>query len=99
MLAGESVIATRLERDDPDDSVTLKAPVEAVARPSLTLLGVMVTSDDSTEFQNLEKQVIDADTFFALVVDASLVKSEGTYDGTSILASKLYLRECEGSCL
>lgn len=99
LLAGESVIATRLERDDPDDSVTLKAPVEAVARPSLTLLGVMVTSDDSTEFQNLEKQVIDADTFFALVVDASLVKSEGTYDGTSILASKLYLRECEGSCL
>lgn len=95
----DAVIATRLERDDPDDSVTLKAPVDEVARPSVTLLGVMVFSDENTVFQNAAQEVIDADAFFALVTTGSLVKAEGTYDGTSILASKLFVRECEESCL
>ena len=95
----DTVIATRLERDDADDSITLKAPVGAVERPAVTLLGVMVFSDENTVFQNAAQEVIDADTFFALVSTGSLVKAEGTYDGTSILASELYLRECEASCL
>ena len=94
-----TVVATRLEREDPDDDVTLKAPVDAIERPAVTLLGVMVFSDENTVFQNAAKEVIDADTFFSLVTAGSLVKAEGTYDGTSILASELYLRECEASCL
>ena len=98
-LDGGTVVATRLERDDPDDDVTLKAPVEAIERPAVTLLGVMVFSDENTVFRNAAKEVIDVDTFFSLVTTGSLVKSEGTYDGTSILASELYLRECEASCL
>ena len=93
------VIATRVERDDADDTVTLKAPVEAIAQPSLTLLGVTVTSDQDTVFQNFAQEVIDADTFFNLVVIDDLVKTEGTYDGSSILADKMFLRECENSCL
>ena len=79
--------------------MTLKAPVEAIERPAVTLLGVMVFSDENTVFRNAAKEVIDVDTFFSLVTTGSLVKSEGTYDGTSILASELYLRECEASCL
>ncbi len=92
-------MATRLERDDRDEEVTLKAPVDVVEQPAVTLLGVMAFSDENTVFQNLAKEVIDADTFFSLVTTGSLVKAEGAYDGTSILASEMYLRECEGSCL
>ena len=94
-----AVIATRIERDDADDTVTLKAPVEAIAQPGLTLLGMTVTSDQDTVFQNFAQEVIDADTFFNLVVIDDLVKTEGTYDGSSILADKMFLRECENSCL
>ncbi|MGB5164035.1 MAG: DUF5666 domain-containing protein [Woeseiaceae bacterium] len=93
------VVASRLERDDADDSVTLKAPAEIIARPDLTLLGMLVTTDQNTVFQNQAMEVIDADTFFSLLVEGSLVKAEGTYDGSSILASKLFLRDCEYGCM
>ena len=98
-LDAGSVVAARLERDSPDDEVTLKALVESVERPSITLLGVTVTSDQNTVFQNEARQVIDADTFFALVELDSLVRTEGVYDGSSITASKMFLRECANNCL
>jgi hypothetical protein len=66
-LDGDTVVATRLERDDADDVVTLKAPVELVARPSVTLLGVTVTSDPETVFQNVLHEVIGVDEFFTLI--------------------------------
>jgi hypothetical protein len=94
-----AVIATRLERDDPDDGVTLKAPVEIIAQPDVTLLGVLVTTDQDTVFQNEAQEVIDADSFFALLEEGSIVKAEGIYDGASILASKLFLRDCEQGCM
>ena len=96
---GDSVVATRIERGDADDSVTLKAPVDAIDRPSLVLLGVTATSDAETVFQNAAYAVIDADAFFGLVTTGDLVKTEGAYDGTSILAEKMFLRECEEQCL
>lgn len=98
-LNGGTVIATRIERDNPDDSVTLKAPVEAIDRPSITLLGIVATSDQDTVFQNAVYEVIDADTFFGLVEVGEIVKTEGTYDGAAILAEKMFLRECQEQCL
>jgi len=98
-LNGGTVVATRIERDDPDDSVTLKAPVEAIDRPSITLLGIVATSDQDTVFQNAVYEVIDADTFFGLVEVGDIVKTEGTYDGAAILAEKMFLRDCQEQCL
>lgn len=98
-LDANEVLATRLERDDADDNVTLKAPVEAIAVPGVTLLGVTVTSDQDTVFQNSLQETIDADTFFALLEVGDLVMAEGTYDGTTILADKMFIRVCENSCL
>ena len=95
-----SVIASRLGRYDPRTGVTLKASVESIARPSVTMLSVMATSDDGTIFQNVDKEVIPADDFFALVDVDSLVRATGTYDGMSILASTMFLRECQNDgCL
>lgn len=98
-LDGDTVTATRLERDDASTVVILKAPVEVIARPSLTLLGVTVTADEETVFQDAAREVIDADAFFELVEIGSLVRAEGSYDGSSILANKLFLRVCQDSCL
>ena len=98
-LDGSTVVATKLERDEADDSVILKAPVEAVARPGVTMLGVTVTSDPNTVFQNTAMEIIDADEFFSIVMTDSLVRAEGSYDGTLILADQLFLRLCESNCL
>jgi hypothetical protein len=99
VLDGDLVVATRLERDDPHDVVTLKALVESVERPSITILGVTVTSDANTVFQNAAHVEIDADRFFELVEIDSLVRTEGVNVGTSITASKMFLRECLNNCL
>jgi hypothetical protein len=98
-LLGEAIVATRLERDDADTKVTLKAPVEAITRPSLTMLGVTVTSDVNTVYQNAAREFIDADPFFDLVEVGTLVKAVGDYNGGVILADSLYVRECQNSCL
>ena len=58
-----------------------------------------VTVDAETVFQTADVQAVDADTFFGIVATDSLVKAEGTYNGTSILADKLFLRVCQNSCL
>ena len=99
VLDGDTVIATRLERDEPSDVATLKALVETIERPSITMLGVTVTSTQDTIFQNVAHIEIDADEFFALVEPGSIVRSEGTYEGDSITASKMFLRECLNNCL
>jgi hypothetical protein len=98
-LDGSTVVAAKLERDEADDSVILKAPVEAIARPGVTMLGVTVTSDPNTVFQNTAMEIIDADEFFSIVMTDSLVRAEGSYDGTLILADQLFLRLCESNCL
>lgn len=94
-----SIVASRLDRELPNEVVTLKALVEAVDRPSITMLGVTVTSDQDTVFQNTSHVEIDADEFFALVEISSLVRAEGIYDGAAILANTMFLRECLNACL
>ena len=99
-IVDDVVVATRLERDDADDGVTLTAPVDSVEQPSITLLGVVSTSDQDTEFQNIAREIIDADTFFGLVEPGSLVRNEGAWSGSAILADRMYLRVCSSdSCL
>lgn len=98
-LDGETVVATRLERDDAATGVTLKAPVEGIDRPSLTMLGVTVTAGEGTVYQNAAFEIIDADTFFGLVEIGSLVKAGGAYDGAVLQAGTLFLRVCQNSCL
>jgi hypothetical protein len=93
-----SLIATKLVRYDAGTEVILKAPAEAIARPSVTLLGIIATSEDETIFQDADKEVITADAFFEAVDIGSLVRATGTYDGASILASKMFLRECQDNC-
>jgi hypothetical protein len=97
--SNSTVVATRIERDDADDSVTLKAPADEINRPSITLLGITATSDQGTVFQNTASEVIGAETFFGLVEVGDIVKTEGTWDGAAILAEQMFLRDCAEGCL
>lgn len=98
-LQGQEVLATRVERQDANDQVTLKAPVEWIDRPLLTLLGVTVAARDDTLYQAGDKTVIDGDAFFALVQAGTLIRAVGTLNGATIMADRLAIRECENSCL
>jgi hypothetical protein len=99
VLDAGTVIASRIEREPADTNVILKALVESVDRPSITLLGVTVTSDANTIFQDAAHLEIDADSFFSLVTTGDLVRVEGAYDGAAITASKMFLRDCINTCL
>lgn len=99
VLDAGTVVASRLEREPADTSVVLKALVESIDRPSITLLGVTVTSDADTIFQDVAHLEIDADRFFSLIAAGDLVRVEGVYDGAAITASKMFLRDCINTCL
>jgi hypothetical protein len=104
VLNNDLVIATRLERDDPDDTATLKALVDTVVRDapqSITMLGVTVVPTDTTIFQDAAHVEISAEAFFTQVKEGSLVRTEGEYDPNSatITATKMFLRVCVNNCL
>ena len=50
-----SVVATSLEREDPEDEGVLRGPVSAVSNPDLTILGRTVATSGST-FARCQRQ-------------------------------------------
>lgn len=71
------VLAALLERDDPDTESELRGFVTAVAAPTITVLGVTIQTDGSTEFQDVNDQPISSAEFFSRVVAGSQVKADG----------------------
>ncbi|MDP2324170.1 MAG: DUF5666 domain-containing protein, partial [Gammaproteobacteria bacterium] len=68
-----SVVATSLERENPEDEGVLRGPVSAVSNPNLTILGREVATTGST-FEDANDNPIDAATFFATVTIGTEVK-------------------------
>jgi len=89
------VIAGRLERESPEDSVELRGPVEALAAPRFTIMGVAIETTPVTEFEDAETTV-SAETFF--VVAAGLVVDvEGRWDGATLIARKAEIERQAGT--
>lgn len=86
--AGGAILATRLERDDPDSSVTLQGGVDSVAQPNLTILGVTVTTSGATEFRNIDGTTMTQGDFLSQA-QGKLVKAEGTLSGGTIVATQV----------
>jgi hypothetical protein len=91
-LEGSMVMATRLDRDEPDDRAELRGPVDGVAQPNLTIAGVTVTTDADTEFSNKNDESIDVSEFFA-AADGQIVKVEGAVVGDVLLADVAELED------
>lgn len=68
-----SVVATSLEREDPEDDGVLRGPVSAVSNPNLTILGRTVATSGST-FRDASDNPIDSATFFTTVTSGTEVK-------------------------
>jgi hypothetical protein len=89
------IIATRLEREDPQDATELRGRAESLAAPRFRIAGVNVeTIPATTKFEDAE-QGIDSATFFArasgLVVDV-----RGAWNGALLTASKVEIERDDG---
>ncbi len=80
------LIATRLERDDPEDEVELRGPASDIAATSLKVFGVSVELLPGTEYED-EDTRITASEFLARAA-GQMVEVDGTWNGTSLLADK-----------
>lgn len=84
------VLAAILERDDADSESELQGFVTAVAAPTLTILGVTIETNGSTEFEDVDDSPISEAEFFSRVAAGSLVKAEGVETSpTTILADEV----------
>ena len=82
--SGADILALILEREDipdvPGEDTELRAFVDAVNRPLLTVAGVTVNTLGA-QFRNVNDQPISADAFFAAVQAGDLVDADGTETG------------------
>jgi len=86
--SGGGLIATRLERDDFSADVALRGFVFSVSEPEFTILGVISTTDGSTEYFDMSGTRIDPADFFAQA-NGRLVEVSGTLNGGSIDAAQV----------
>lgn len=88
------LVATEIERDDADDEVEIRAPLDSVSRPDLQLLGLTVQTDANTRFEDASEMPISADDFFAQAGAGTVVQITGIVIGDGvILASEAELEE------
>ena len=82
------VLAARLERDDPDDTI-LQGIVESVAEPVITILGVRIDTSGVTQqnFEDENDMPIGSAGFFGRPPDGLVVKAKGTEVGVTDISA------------
>jgi hypothetical protein len=81
------ILATIIERDDPDTETILQGFVNTVANPSFTILGVTITTNGATEFRDADDSAISAAEFFSRAA-GSLVKAKGLETSTTTMTAE-----------
>jgi len=81
------ILATILEREDPETETELQGFVATIAEPAFTILGVTIETNGSTVFRNANDQVISSTDFFAQLSPNSLVKADGTETSASVITA------------
>lgn len=90
-----SVLATSVERQDPDDDGVLRGPVSALNNPDLTILGRLVATSLATDFQDSSETPISAGTFFATVTPGTEVQVSFLMSGLGGSGAPIPAREVE----
>jgi len=87
-----TLVATVLERDDPEDRVEVQGPVDSIAPPDFTISGLAITTDAQTEFRDNNGASISSAAFFA-AAPGRQVKVRGTVIGSAVLAERAELED------
>lgn len=86
-----SIVATRVERQDVDNKLEVQGLATAVTRPNLTILGVSVATTGGTAYRNTDGSSMTADAFFAAAA-SRIVKVRGSWNGTTFTATEAELQ-------
>lgn len=89
---GGGLAAQIIERDDPEGETTLQGIARSVADPDLVLLGITVSTDAGTEFEDEADLPITRAEFFAQA-SGRLVKASGQLVGATLVADELELED------
>lgn len=82
------LIASQVRRDDFDTELELRGALESVASPDMSILGVSITTNAATVYQNVQERVITADEFYALVGAGTVVDVEGVSAGPGAILAR-----------
>ena len=97
---GETAVVLRLELQEARDRAKLEGPAEAIDAEEMTLeiFGILVVTDENTDFLDADGFLMTAEEFFAALQEGDEVEAEGTVqeDG-SLLAEELQLEPDSGS--
>jgi mono/diheme cytochrome c family protein len=85
------IVATRLEREDPEDEVELRGPASELAAPLLRIASVPVETTVATRFEEDDVDMAAA-TFFS-VATGRVVEAEGDWNGTRLVATKIEIED------
>jgi hypothetical protein len=71
---------TRLERDDPETDVRIQAPVDEngidQTNKTISILGITISTNASTEYEDINDQSMSENLFFSTVQETDLVKAK-----------------------
>jgi hypothetical protein len=70
------VVATRIERDDPEDDVILQGPVTDPSSTGFAILGFPIVEAASPEYRDLMEQSVSRAAFFGAITTGDIVKVE-----------------------
>lgn len=88
-ITDDLIIAGKLEREDPENEVKLKGSVDSFSQPDLVILGVSITTDANTEFEDDSDHNLTADSFFAIDLVGLTVEVKGVFDGSILTSSSV----------
>jgi hypothetical protein len=71
------ILASLIEREDPDTETELQGFVATTGQPSFEILGVTITTNGATQFEDAGENVISSAQFFSALAPGSLVKASG----------------------
>jgi hypothetical protein len=89
---GADYVATKIERDDASNEAQVEGIAQNVSPPSMTVAGVAVTTDATTEFRDQSGATVSSTVFFQ-AAPGRLVKVRGTLVGGVIAAQRAELED------
>jgi hypothetical protein len=82
------ILAARFERKDPEEDAELTGIVTEVSEPTLTILGVTIQTNGSTDFEDANGNPISSAAFFADVKVGSFVEVKGLESGDTTITAE-----------
>jgi len=87
---GSILYASKVERDDPKtgNESEIEAPVDSFTTDSLVILGITVTTDANTRYEDANDNNISKTAFFNQLIVGDIVDAEGSKTGASSLVAR-----------